>query len=78
MGDSPPQDPIIEVEVLSVPGTEDWVAEVWDLTPGGRGEMMHVHKRHDGDLTLDLLGQVLPVELVQRSLNAALEELTRY
>jgi hypothetical protein len=78
MENSRSDDVLIEVAVLSVPGTEDWVAELWDLSPGGRGEMIHVHKSEDGKVTVDMLGQILPIDLVRECLDEAQGELENY
>ena len=68
---------LIEISVLSVPGTDDWVAEIWDLSPEG-GELMHVYKRASGELQLDLLGNRIEAESLLRWMEAARIELREY
>ncbi|MFI5545547.1 hypothetical protein ACIA6E_17430 [Streptomyces sp. NPDC051815] len=50
---------LIEVAVLSdgKEGSEGWVVEFWDLTPGGPGELMHVHVNTNGECVVDILDE---------------------
>ncbi|MET9341857.1 hypothetical protein [Nonomuraea sp. NPDC003804] len=68
---------LIEVSVLSVPGTDDWVAEIWDLSPDG-GELMHVYKLASGELQLDLLGNRIEIEFALKWIEIAKAELREY
>ncbi|MFF0869907.1 hypothetical protein ACFYUV_49700 [Nonomuraea sp. NPDC003560] len=68
---------LIELSVLSVPGTEDWVAEVWDLAPNG-GELMHIHKSVTGEIRVTVLEEGLDPAFVSRWSRRAEEELRDY
>ncbi|KOU27735.1 hypothetical protein ADK53_36150 [Streptomyces sp. WM6373] len=71
------RDRLFEVEVLSVPGTELWMVEVWDLSPSG-GELMHGRQAADGTVTLDFLGKPIDSDLALWAIEKAKEELRDY
>ncbi|MGW2155851.1 hypothetical protein [Nonomuraea sp. NPDC001699] len=68
---------LIELSVLSVPGTENWVAEIWDLAPDG-GELMHVHKSTTGEIHVAVLDEELDPAFIARWSRRAAEELRDY
>ena len=53
-------------------------AEVWDLTPQTGGELMHYYQPPTGDLSIDLLGNRVPVDLVMWSITLVRDELAGY
>lgn len=67
---------LIEVAVLSDgrEGSEDWVVEFWDLTPGGAGEMMHVHVSADGECAVDILNESLDKSFVDWAMSIVRSE----
>ena len=65
---------LIELSVLSVPGTDDWVAEIWDLGPDG-GELMHVRRSATGEIGVTVLDEGLDPAFVSRWSRRAEEEL---
>ncbi|MFI9561595.1 hypothetical protein [Nonomuraea endophytica] len=73
-----PDGRLIELAVLSIPETDDWVAEIWDLSPDG-GKLMLVYKNGaTGELQLDLLGNKIELEFALRWIGAARAELRGY
>ena len=71
-------DALIEITVLSDREPDGWMAEVWDLTPQTGGELMHYYQPPTGDLSIDLLGNRVPVDLVMWSITLVRDELAGY
>ncbi|MEV7815602.1 hypothetical protein AB0P05_33570 [Streptomyces flaveolus] len=68
---------LIDVSVLSdgVDGSEGWVAEFWDLTPEGDGELVHVRFDASGHATVDRLSKSVDDDFVAWALSVARSEL---
>ncbi|MFE7648433.1 hypothetical protein [Streptomyces phaeoluteigriseus] len=68
---------LIEVAVLSdgKEGSEGWVVEFWDLTPGGPGELMHVQVNANGEFGVDVLDESVGEEFVGWAVSIARSEL---
>lgn len=68
---------LIESSVLSdgIPGSDGSVVEFWDLTPGGRGEMLHVRTALGDDLTVDLIADDISPDFVSWAVSIARTEL---
>ncbi|MER6976129.1 hypothetical protein [Streptomyces carpinensis] len=68
---------LIEVAVLSdgKEGSGDWVVEFWDLTPGGPGELMHVHVNANGECGVDILDESVDESFVDWAVSIARSEL---
>ncbi|WEH15702.1 hypothetical protein [Streptomyces sp. VNUA24] len=68
---------LIEDAVLSdgKKGSEDRVVEFWDLTPGGPGELMHVHVNASGELSADILDESVDEDFADWAASVARSEL---
>ncbi|MGW1591422.1 hypothetical protein [Streptomyces sp. NPDC002386] len=68
---------LIDISVLSdgIEGSDGWVAEVWDLTPGGPGEVMHIRFDSGGRATVDRLVASIDDDFVAWALSVARSEL---
>ncbi|MGW3356377.1 hypothetical protein ACWDFL_13260 [Streptomyces bungoensis] len=68
---------LIDVSVLSdgIEGSEGWVVEVWDLTPGGPGELLHIHFDSRGRATVDRVAASVDDDFVEWALSVARSEL---
>jgi hypothetical protein len=68
---------LIEASALSdgLSGSRGWVVEFWDLTPGGRDEIMHVHKSSQGEYSVDLLGGEANEAFIAWAISVAKSEL---
>ncbi|MDO0923967.1 hypothetical protein QQY24_00290 [Streptomyces sp. TG1A-8] len=68
---------LIDVSVLSdgKVGSDGWVVEFWDLTPGGIGEFMHIHVDAHGNCTTERMVESVSESLTQWALSIAKSEL---
>jgi hypothetical protein len=64
---------LIEVSVLSdgVEGSDGWVVEFWDVTPGGDGELLHIHFDADGIATVERVYASVDQEFINWALVTA-------
>jgi hypothetical protein len=68
---------LIDVSVLSngKEGSEGWVVEFWDLTPGSPGELMHIYVDADGSCNVDVMAGTVNSDFIDWALSIVRLEL---